>query len=233
MGQLYAITPFTQLDYPGELACIAWFSGCNLRCAYCHNPGMVLARGEKDEAELLAFLDKRRGLLTGLVLSGGEATFCPDLPGIARQAKARGYKVKLDTNGTRPEVVRAMLGEGLLDYVALDYKCPDSRAKSVTGTDSFTSAFRETLLLLIERADGDKLRFETRTTFHPGLMDEDDLNAILDDLDRSGYRGTHYVQSIASWGDRTLGNVPEPGRKIDREKLSATRSFSLSFRQAS
>lgn len=233
MGQLYAITPFTQLDYPGELACIAWFSGCNLRCAYCHNPDMVRTRGEKSALELLAFLDKRRGLLTGLVLSGGEATCCLDVPEIARQAKEKGYKVKLDTNGTRPEVVRAMLDEGLLDYVALDYKCPASHAKDIIGTDIFTKAFRETLLLLIDRADGERLRFETRTTFHPDLMKERDLNAILEDLDQSGYRGTHYVQGIASWGNKTLGNVPKPEREIMKEQISPPRNFSLSFRKAS
>lgn len=233
MGQLYAITPFTQLDYPGELACIAWFSGCNLRCAYCHNPDIVLTHGEKDDAELLAFLDKRRGLLTGLVLSGGEATCCPNISDIARQAKGKGYKVKLDTNGTRPEIVRAMLDENLLDYVALDYKCPDALASRVIGTEKFAQAFRETLELLVERADGQKLRFETRTTFHPDLMDENDLNAILDDLEHIGYRGAHYIQNIASWGESTLGNVPQPQRAIDRKKLSVPRSFSLSFREAS
>ncbi|MER2519356.1 MAG: anaerobic ribonucleoside-triphosphate reductase activating protein [Bdellovibrionales bacterium] len=233
MGQLYAITPFTQLDYPGELACIAWFSGCNLRCAYCHNPDIVLTHGDKSDEELLAFLDKRRGLLTGLVLSGGEATCCPAVPAIAQQAKEMGYKIKLDTNGTRPEIVRTMLESNLLDYVALDYKCPATQAQALLGTDKFVAAFRETLALLIAYAKGNDLTFETRTTFHPDLMDENDLNAILDDLERSDYHGTHYIQNVASWGESTLGNVRKPQRDIDREKLTAPRNFSLSFRKAS
>ena len=145
MGQLYAITPFTQLDYPGELACIAWFSGCNLRCVYCHNPNMVLQRGQKKDDELLAFLAARRGRLTGVVFSGGEATFCPSLPNLIHRAKTMGYKTKLDTNGTNPVMLRQLVEGGELDAVALDYKCPPHLADKITRAAPYVPAFQESL----------------------------------------------------------------------------------------
>ncbi len=231
MGHLYAITPFTQLDYPGELACIAWFSGCNLRCAYCHNPDIVLNHGDKDEGELIAFLQKRQGLLTGVVFSGGEATCCPLLPELARMARNMGYKVKLDTNGTRPEVIADLLVSRAIDAVALDYKCPRARAKEVVGTEKFQDEFRASLKLLIEHARNG-FSLEIRTTFHPGLMTEDDLNLMIEDLDALGYPGTWYIQDVFAYGEGTLGKVEKPDRALDESRLKAPKNFTLGFRRA-
>jgi len=106
MSRIYDITPFTLLDYPDEVACIVWMSGCNLRCVYCHNPDIVLGRGDKEQAELFVFLKARQGKLTSVVFSGGEATFCPILPDLVRKTKEMGFKTKLDTNGGNPKVIR-------------------------------------------------------------------------------------------------------------------------------
>jgi pyruvate formate lyase activating enzyme len=230
MGQLYAITPFTQLDYPGELACIAWISGCNLRCAYCHNPDIVLKRGQKDDDALLSFLKSRQGLLTGVVFSGGEATFCPSLPELARQAKAMGYKIKLDTNGTNPEMVRELQDERILNAVALDYKCPPYKAESLLGTTLYGNAFRETLSYLIDESRAGNILLEIRTTHHPDFLDESDLNWIIGDLDQRGYRGTYWLQNIVTSGEKTLGNVAAPAKAIDRQKLSSPKNFDIGYR---
>jgi pyruvate formate lyase activating enzyme len=229
MGRLFDIQPFTLLDFPGEIACIAWFAGCNLRCVYCHNPAIVLSKGEKDESELISFLQSRKGKLTGVVFSGGEPTFAPTLADTMRQVRALGYKIKLDTNGSNPQVVAALLDEGLLDYVALDDKCPPGKAKALIGTDRFMPAFHETLVLLIAAAEKG-LGFEIRTTFHSDYMDEADLAQIIDDLDALGYRGTYYIQNIGSTGDKTLGHIEKPTRALDRARLPQPRRFTLSFR---
>lgn len=230
MGQLYAITPFTQLDYPGELACIAWFSGCNLRCAYCHNPKIVQKRGDKDDAELLSFLKMRRNRLTGVVFSGGEATFCSSLPSLVREAKAIGYKTKLDTNGTNPEMLRQLLEEKCIDYIALDYKCPSHRSERLLGTTHYDGAFRASLSYLIEESRAQRVSLEIRTTYHPDYLDEDDLGGMIADLDRCGYQGIYWLQNIVATGEQTLGSVAPAAGAIDLQGLPLPQNFKLGFR---
>jgi pyruvate formate lyase activating enzyme len=229
MGQLYDITPFTLLDYPGETACVAWFAGCNLRCVYCHNPDIVNGKGDKEIEELLTFLEKRKGLLSGVVFSGGEATYFAGLGTLMRQTKDMGYKVKLDTNGGRPDVLKSLLADGLLDYVALDYKCLPERAEELLGTGQFMDRFQESLVMLIEAA-AKGLKLEIRTTFHPDLISEDELGRMIAELDRLGYKGTYYIQNIISYGEDTLGDVPKPSRAIDAGALPEPRHFKLAFR---
>jgi pyruvate formate lyase activating enzyme len=229
MGQLYAITPFTQLDFPDELACIAWFSGCNLRCVYCHNPDIVSERGRKENSELISFLALRRGRLTGVVFSGGEATFCPDLPDLARQAKTMGYKTKLDTNGTHPEALRQLVESRLIDSFALDYKCPPHRSEALLGTTRYDAVFQESLTYLIQEHNRGNVMLEIRTTCPTEFIDETDIAWIIDDLDRHAYRGTYWLQHIVTTGENTLGNI-SPSRVLDRKKLPQPKNFKLGFR---
>ena len=103
---VYGLTPFTMLDYPDRTACIIWFAGCNMRCAYCHNPEIVLGgKGTMQLGEIFMFLEKRKGLLSGVVLSGGEASVYPQIEEVAAKIKQMGFDIKLDTNGTRPEII--------------------------------------------------------------------------------------------------------------------------------
>ena len=113
----------TLLDYPGKVACTVFLSGCNFRCPFCHNSGLLDgAQEDLSQQELLAFLEKRRGILDGVCITGGEPTLQPELPELLRRIKALGYPVKLDTNGYRPEVLEELVNEGLVDYVAMDIK---------------------------------------------------------------------------------------------------------------
>ncbi|MDD3029947.1 MAG: anaerobic ribonucleoside-triphosphate reductase activating protein [Alphaproteobacteria bacterium] len=230
MGQIYDITTFSLLDYPDELSCIVWMSGCNLRCVYCHNPEIVLNKGTKDAVEVVDFLKKRRGRLTAVVFSGGEATFCSDFPELVRQAHGLGFKTKLDTNGSNPDVVRALVEEGILNYVALDYKCPGYLAERILGTAKFDEAFRHTLVSLIRAANEGKVRLEVRTTVSPAILNETDLNAMIADLDALGYRDTYWLQNIVTAGEKTLGNVPETNEVIDRTKLTQPKNFTMGYR---
>ena len=116
----------TLLDFPEKMACTVFTFGCNFRCPFCHNASLVLAdRADAftiSEEEFFSFLQKRRGILEGVCITGGEPTLQPDLPDFIRKIRALGYAVKLDTNGYRPDVLKALAAEGLLDYVAMDVK---------------------------------------------------------------------------------------------------------------
>ena len=120
------IQPVSLIDFPGKISCVLFLSGCNFECPYCHNPQLTgdPARHRPSVApeEALAFLEQRRGRLDGVVVSGGEPTLHPDLPELCRRIQALGYPVKLDTNGSRPELLARLMADGLVDYVALDIK---------------------------------------------------------------------------------------------------------------
>lgn len=227
---IYSVTPFTMLDFPDKTACIIWFSGCNMRCGYCHNPQIVKGKGRGSAEEVLAFLKKRQGLLDGVVLSGGEASAYPGLPHFIKQVRSLGYDVKLDTNGLRPDIIEDFLNQGFLDYIALDYKAPPEKFKKVTGVDKY-EAFNKTLDLLCKQKT---VPLEVRTTVHTALMDEEDVNHIIHDLDERGYSGTYYVQNFRSDNERpTLGMLPEQKRKLDCSLLHAPAGFDLEFRNFS
>lgn len=224
---IYSLTPFTLLDFPEHTACIIWFSGCNMRCAYCHNPQIVKGKGTEKIDYILAFLEKRRGLLDGVVLSGGEATLYPGLPAFARKIKEMGYAIKLDTNGTRPDVVQNLLNEGLLDYVALDYKAPPEKFKAVTGIDKFRH-FEKTLDLLCNK---NAVYFEIRTTVHTALINERDIATIINHLENRQYKGTYYIQNFLADNDHpTLGFLPPQKRLLDISSLPKNTKFSMKFR---
>lgn len=224
---VYDLTPFTMLDFPRRTACIVWFSGCNMRCPYCHNPAIVKGgAGRKSANEILDFLARRRNLLDGVVLSGGEASLYKDIIPFARLVRDMGFDIKLDTNGTRPEIVRQMLAENLVDYIALDYKAPPEKTKRVTGIEKF-NAFSETLDLLCGQNDAG---FEIRTTVHTHLLDEGDITQIIHDLDARGYEGTYYIQNFIRNDNPVLGDLPDQKRLLETGRLEGTAKVKIAFR---
>ena len=118
---LYSLTPFTTLDYPDKTACIAWFAGCNMRCAYCYNVPIVTGVGQISRAEFIKFLDKRKGKLSGVVFSGGECTLSPAFLPLASEVKSRGFSLKVDTNGSNLTALGQAISLNLIDYIALDF----------------------------------------------------------------------------------------------------------------
>jgi pyruvate formate lyase activating enzyme len=230
MGQIYEITPFTLLDYPDELACIVWLSGCNLRCVYCHNPEIVLKRGNKEEWELISFLEARRGKLTGVVFSGGEATHYPNLPGLMKKVRDMGFKIKLDTNGSSPEVIHRIVSEKLVHHIALDYKSPPHLAEKITGTARFNAAFSETLDFLIDACRAGNVVLEVRTTVPFDYMNEADIGWMIEDLDHRGYQGTYWLQNVVTNGEKTLGNIAAVTHKLNPALLAVPKNFKLGYR---
>lgn len=164
---LSGIQKFTLLDFPGHIACILFTGGCNYRCGFCHNPEFVLpeelAKLRKNfipEEAALNFLKKRRGMLDGVVISGGEPTIMPDLERFIRKVRNLGFAVKLDTNGNHPEVLRSLIGKGLVDYVAMDFKTSLSGYRALVGNGADEMKLRESIELLKEGA----VEYEFRTT---------------------------------------------------------------------
>ena len=165
------------LDFPGRLASLVFFGGCNLTCPFCHNPALVLTPGELPDypvAALLEELASRRHFIDGVVISGGEPTLDPGLPELLRAIKGLGLQVKLDTNGLAPAVLEALLSEGLVDFLALDLKTSPRRYGELhSGPVALDDLQRSVRLLLTGTAD-----YELRTTCVPLLVEEADIRAI-------------------------------------------------------
>ena len=167
----------TLLDFPGKVACTVFLTGCNLRCPYCHNPELVFPQNDRktvSENELFEFLSSRRGKLDGVCITGGEPTLQRDLPDFLRKIKSLGFAVKLDTNGTNPAMLRAILDEGLADYVAMDIKNSPRRYAETCGGADILSGVQESVLLLQDSlAD-----YEFRTTVCKPLHTEREMEEI-------------------------------------------------------
>ncbi len=161
----------TLLDFPGRVACTVFLGGCNFRCPFCHNSQLLSTPdAAMQEQELLAFLQKRKGLLDGVCVTGGEPTLQGDLPQLLEAIRAMGYRVKLDTNGYRPDVLRRLIEQGLVDYVAMDIKNgPEHYALTCGREQMDLKKIEESVSVLLEG----RVDYELRTTVvHPLHSDE-------------------------------------------------------------
>lgn len=225
-----SITKFTLQDYPDHIACIVWLGGCNLRCSYCHNPEFVIEKFDTiTEESVLEFLNKRKDTLEAVVFSGGECSMYNNhLYDFIKKVKDMGYLVKIDTNGTNPELVEKLISEQLLDFIALDFKAPQAKYLKVSGVENeeLYGKFCKTLSILTQSP----ISYEIRTTVHTDLLNEDDVNEIIHMLDRLNYTGTYYIQNYRDHAGRTLGNMPDQSRILDRDKIVKPESFKIDFR---
>lgn len=179
--KISGLQKLTLLDYPGRMACTVFLGGCNFRCPFCHNSELLGADAEEfmKAEELLAFLKSRVGILEGVCITGGEPTLQKDLPELLRAIKEMGYAVKLDTNGYRPDVLKALVEEGLVDYVAMDVKNSPERYALTCGieSDGFDlSRIEESMRFLMEGT----VNYEFRTTVVKPLHDEETIGAMGD-----------------------------------------------------
>ncbi len=165
------------LDFPGRIASLVYFGGCNLRCPFCHNPSLVLDPEQYPDYPLTALLEElqeRRSFIDGVVVSGGEPTIAKGLLPLLREVKGLGLEVKLDTNGLAPAVLEQAFAEGLLDYVALDLKTAIERYGELHTGPVDTTALRKTIRLLLDGC----VDYEIRTTCVPGLVEAADLSIM-------------------------------------------------------
>ena len=193
----------TLLDYPGHTACTVFTPHCNWRCPFCHNAALVLRGDEQppvDPETFFAFLGKRKGLLDGVAVTGGEPTLQKDLPDFLRRVKDMGFAVKLDTNGTHPAMLRAILEEGLADYVAMDIKAGRDNYPSVTGTlRPGLEAVEESAAVLM----AGKTDFEFRTTVVKELHTMEDFRDIASWL---AGEEKYFLQAFKDSGDILAGD---------------------------
>ena len=171
------IQKLTLLDYPGKVACTVFLAGCDLRCPYCHNSELWTgaASAVMDEAEFFAFLGKRKGMLDGVCVTGGEPTLRPELPDFLAKIKELGLSVKLDSNGLRPAVLEGLISKALVDYIAMDIKNDLPRYALTCGLKQMdTAKITESVSLLLSGRVG----YEFRTTVVDELHDEESFYNI-------------------------------------------------------
>lgn len=168
----------TLLDFPGKTAATVFCGGCNLRCPFCHNASLVLnpREGENKEEEVLSYLEKRKGILDGICITGGEPLLQPDLEDFMEKAKQMGYSVKLDTNGGDPKRLKSVLSTGLVDMVAMDVKSAPESYAAACGREVDVSRFLESIRFLQQGS----VPYEFRTTVVKGIHSEEDFYSLAE-----------------------------------------------------
>ncbi len=222
--QIHGFQKMTLLDFPGRVACTVFTGGCNLRCPFCHNALLVTQLSNTDvipAENVISYLEKRRGILDGVAITGGEPLLQPDIASYIRKIKNMGYAVKLDTNGAYSAKLRDLVSEGIVDYVAMDIKnCAEKYGETV-GIPSFnTSKIEESIDFLLSG----KVDFEFRTTvvkeFH-----------TVEDIEKIGKRikgaPRYFLQNFTDSGNLIGENMHE----CSRETLSLMREKALKYVQ--
>lgn len=211
----------TLLDFPGRLAATVFLGGCNMRCPFCHNASLVVRDGGEHitEQTLFEFLENRRGKLSGVCITGGEPTLHKELPIFINKIKALGYAVKLDTNGTDPEMLERLISEGLVDYVAMDIKSSKTGYPNACGIPDIDMAKIEksVSILLSERVD-----YEFRTTLVKelhSLSEMEDIGKWIAGAKR------YFLQSFKDSGDLISDGFSAHDTKTVAEFLGVIKAY--------
>lgn len=193
----------TLLDYPGKTACTVFTGGCNYRCPFCHNAGLVTKLDTEiiSEGEVLSHLKKRQGILDGVAISGGEPLLQGDIEEFLQKIKELGYSIKLDTNGSFPDKLKSIIDKGLCDYVAMDIKNSKERYNETIGIDNFDISLMEKSVEILRNSDVD---FEFRTTVTKNFHTMEDIEKIGEWI-----KGTekYYLQNFVDSGNLIDSNV--------------------------
>ncbi|HBW36911.1 anaerobic ribonucleoside-triphosphate reductase activating protein [Desulfosporosinus sp. BICA1-9] len=211
------------VDYPGKIASVVFTQGCNLRCGYCHNVSLLDTNDTSNAIlpeEIFEWLSKRKGMIDAVVVSGGEPTLQKNLHVFIEELKAMSLLVKLDTNGTNPDSLRALIDDKLLDFIAMDLKAPLSKYEHITGTSQLElSSIRESMEIIKNSG----LEHEFRTTLCPEL-EADDIPSIILDFEIAA---NYVVQSCRS---TDLKKVSRNKQDLKRLTHWTEKNLPLSFR---
>ena len=232
MLKISDITKFTLQDYPDNTACIVWFSGCNMRCQYCHNAEFLEQNDNfLKKEDVFNFLKKRIGLFDGIVLSGGECTLSDDFIDFVKEIKKLDFKVKIDTNGLNYNIVKELVDNKHIDFVALDFKAPFDKFTKITQINAnLYSNFNKTLNYLIDNNNRNNINLEIRTTVHTSLLQENDINGIINILDNLNYSKTYYIQNFRNDNKRTLIDLGPQPYILDKTKIRTPKNFKVDYR---
>ena len=219
---IQGLQKLTLLDYPGRVACTVFTAGCNLRCPFCHNAGLVThidTDNRYDEEEFFSFLKKRKGILDGVCITGGEPLLQKDITDFIRRIREIGYSVKLDTNGCYPEKLREIVDGGLVDYVAMDIKNTPEKYGTTVGIDGFDVT---PILQSVEILKEGKVPYEFRTTVVEEYHSEEDFEIIGKIL--SGCE-KYFLQQFKDSGDLIGEGLNAPDKAKMLKMLESTRKF--------
>lgn len=180
---------FSLVDYPGKIACVLFTGGCNLHCAFCHNPHLVFDPESQPmirEAQILSFLKSRIGKLDGVVLSGGEPSLRVRIGEFAGKITEMGFSIKIDSNGSRPDVLKKLYADSCVHAFGIDYKAPASKYCEICSSDD--KKLPDNVRKSIEFAVKQNIQLDVRTTVHSSLLSRDDLKQMRAELDSMGVR---------------------------------------------
>lgn len=210
----------TLLDFPGHVACTLFSHGCNFRCPYCHNAMLVTEEKSGDvfsDEEILSYLKKRKGILDGVCFTGGEPLIQKELPDFIRKVKELGFLVKLDTNGSFPERLKELVGEGLVDYVAMDIKNSLSKYGDTIDIKNFST---EKVEQSIDFLVGSSINFEFRTTI---VAEYHTIQDIEDIAKRIKGAKKYFLQNFVDSGNLIGENL----HAVSKETLEKMRETAL------
>ncbi len=177
MMKIGGLQKFSLIDYPEKICAIVFTQGCNFRCPYCHNPELSNPDLYEDcipEKEIFSFLEKRKGKLDAVSITGGEPTLQPDLVDFIKKIKAMGYLVKIDSNGSHPEVLKTLIEDKLIDYLAMDVKAPPEKYRKITRSKTNPDLIKQSIDLIKKS----NIPYEFRTTVVKSQLSENDLITI-------------------------------------------------------
>lgn len=210
----------TVLDYPSHVACIVFTIGCNFRCPFCHNAGLVENLTEKiSQDEILSYLKKRRGVLDGVCVSGGEPLMHQGIGEFLKEVKALGYDVKLDTNGTFPQKLKELVDASLIDYVAMDIKNTPEKYDITAGAKTDISKIQESIDFLLSG----NVDYEFRTTVTNELHTPQDIEIISKWISCAK---RYFIQNFVDSGNILGSNMtPVDSQTLDEMALYAQRNL--------
>lgn len=219
---IYGLQKLSLLDYPGKTACTVFTGGCNFRCPYCHNASLVVGLNEVepvDYDEFFAFLNKRKNILDGVCVTGGEPLLQPDIEDFIREIKKLGYSVKLDTNGSLPDKLKHLVDENLIDYVAMDIKNSPEKYSLTAGVSELDfSKINSSVEFLVSNA----VDYEFRTTVVKELHLKEDFVSIGEWI-KGAKR--YFIQSFIDSGDILGGTFSAYGKSELEEIKELMQNF--------
>ena len=220
---IQGIQKLTLLDYPGHVACTVFSGGCNFRCPFCHNALLVTRENENvntfDEDDFFSFLKKRKGILDGVCVTGGEPLLDPDCFSFIGKIKELGYKVKVDTNGSFPERLASLIDEGYVDYVAMDIKNTLEKYGLTVGIDGYKTDRIEKSIEILKNG---RIPYEFRTTLVKEFHSEDDFDKIGKMIEGAE---KYFLQKFTDSGNLICDGLSEVDKKNAELMLCAIKQY--------